>query len=85
MSFARKLGLLVVSLWAATRPPRGLMHAPLEATRFLVDAVENSAMPARVEPGERDASQGRAEWLCELFERLQQRDQLDAAGEGALR
>jgi len=85
VSFARKLGLLVVSLWAATRPPRGLMHAPLEATRFLVDAVENSAMPARVEPGERDASQGRAEWLCELFERLQQRDQLGAAGEGALR
>jgi len=71
---ARKAQLVAVALWAATRPIEAMEGAPLPETRFLVEAVPEEAGPV--------ARPGRAEWLLELFERLQERDQL--AGRGPL-
>ena len=85
VSFGRKIYLLALALWAATRPAHGLTHASLEQTRFLVEAVDLAATTAHSTLAVREASQGRAEWLCELFARLQERDQLSAGGEGAMR
>jgi phytoene synthase len=67
VSGTRKAQLVAVALWAATRPAEGHAVAPLPETRFLVEAVPEEAGPA-VRPG-------RAEWVLELFERLQERDQ----------
>jgi phytoene synthase len=83
VALGRKLQLLGLSLWAAMRPAPALAHAPLEETRFLVEAVETSTLALRSQDGAREAGQGRAEWVLELFERLQERDQLRAVGEGA--
>jgi hypothetical protein len=71
------------------RPAGELAYAPLPETQFLVDAVEPRAATVRdstardstardvaMGGGARAPNQGHAEWLIELFERLQQRDQL---------
>ena len=81
---SRKLQLLGLSVWAAMRPAPGLSGAPLEETRFLVEAVESSSA-GHASHGSRECGQGRAEWVLALFERLQERDQLSAVGEGARR
>jgi phytoene synthase len=78
----RKARLMCAALYAATRPAGALAYAPLPETQFLVDAVAPLAVPggsACIAP------QGHAEWLIELFERLQQRDQLASSGERATR
>jgi phytoene synthase len=72
VSAVRKTQLVAVALWAATRPIEGVEGEPLAETRFLVEAVPEEAAP-RARPG-------RAEWLLELFERLQERDQLADRG-----
>jgi hypothetical protein len=84
----RKARLMCAALYAAMRPAGELVYAPLPQTRFLVDAVEPRAAPgvdAGAPDGARAPQQGQAEWLIELFERLQQRDQLTALGEGSPR
>jgi phytoene synthase len=87
----RKARLMCQALYAATRPGSELAYAPLPETRFLVEAIE----PRRAAPGEfplgsraggaRAPQQGHAEWLIELFERLQRADQLDSPGGPAAR
>ena len=85
----RKAQLMCAALYAAMRPAGELAYAALPETQFLVDAVEPRAAttndgPARASfardvassGGARAPHQGHAEWLIELFERLQQRDQL---------
>jgi 15-cis-phytoene synthase len=87
-----KAWLMCSALYAATRPADAAAHAPLEETRFLVSAV--GPLPAGADAagtavagadGARAPQQGRAEWLLELFERLQERDQLSSAAEGSAR
>ena len=85
----RKARLMCAALYAAMRPTGELAYAPLPETQFLVDAVEPGAVTVHAGPvreacardvasggGARAPQQGHAEWLIELFERLQQRDQL---------
>ena len=82
----RKARLMCAALYAATRPAGALNYASLPETQFLVDAVGPLATASEAAPGGPACSaQGRAEWLIELFERLQQRDQLAAPGEPAAR
>ena len=82
---ARKLGLLLTAVAAAARVPAARHEPPLEEAQFLLNAVHDSSWglsestPAPVRYGARAPEQGRAEWLLELFERLQRRD----AGIGA--
>jgi phytoene synthase len=78
----RKAQLMCAALYAAARPADAPSYAPLPETQFLVDAVTPPVMPGSAE---RAVSQGRTEWLIELFERLQQRDQLASSGEHATR
>ena len=85
----RKTRLMCAALYAAMRPADALAYAPLPETQFLVDAVEPRPVAVRDVPGREAAArelaargggrapqQGHAEWLIELFERLQQRDQM---------
>jgi phytoene synthase len=77
----RKLALLLAAMGAAARARLGQPGPALEAADFLLHAVQNVMAPvadgARDAPwhGVRPPQQGRAEWLLELFERLQRRDQ----------
>jgi phytoene synthase len=74
----RKLSLLPQALAASVRP-RGELSGQLAETRFLCDAV-SALRPVRGEAvAVRETS--RAEWLLELFERLQ-RDQVSTRGPG---
>lgn len=88
--FPRKAGLLVLSLAAAPRggAPRGgapregaSWTPPLDATRFLVEAV--GAAPALLRPPRRptlaEAFDRRCAWLFDLFVRLEQHQ---ASGRG---
>jgi len=75
----RKARLMCAALYAALRPAGKLAYASLPETQFLVDAIEPFASAPReaaVLHGARAPQQGHAEWLIELFERLQQRDRL---------
>ncbi len=94
----RKARLMCAALYAAMQPAGELAYAPLPETQFLVDAVEPPAIAVRdavvpnaaardaVSPGGARASQqSHAEWLIELFERLQRRDQLASLDPGASR
>ena len=65
----RKLALLLNALGATLQGGGELPHAPLPEARFLVDAVQRQPMPV----GTRDASQGRVEWVVDLFARLEER------------
>lgn len=88
----RKAWLMCSALYAATRPADEPVHEPLEETRFLVNAVAAAPAPpvarplpatdAGSEPA-RPPQQGRAEWLLELFERLQERDRLATLTDGS--
>jgi phytoene synthase len=82
LSTARRLKLLGLSLWVSVRDTPGLAQAPLEETRFLVEAIDAGAPGMHVAPGVRASGQGRTEWVLELFGRLQERDQLSGI-EGA--
>ena len=84
----RKLRLLGHVARASLRRPPTDAAPPLEATRFLVDAVVASRLPvpeealapttaARWDPGARLA------FLIDLFERLEQRDAVQAGDGGA--
>jgi len=77
VSLGRKLELLPQVLGAALRGG-GALAEQLGETRFLVDAVgaQNLSPPAVAVP-----RQSRAEWLLELFERLE-REQLLSRGSG---
>jgi len=79
----RKARLLCWALRAATRPASQCSYVPLSESRMLIDAV-GPLPPADATFG-RDAreTQGNAEWLLELFERLQQRDQLASLRNGS--
>ena len=70
----RKAGLLVCSLAAVSRGGTPPWAPPLDATRFLVEAV--AAAPAPPQPPPRltlaQAFDRRCEWLFELFVRLEQ-------------
>jgi len=72
VSLGRKVMLLPSVLTAALRPA-GALAGQLEATRFLVEAVGMQRPTQRVDAGAMPKS--RAEWLLELFERLE-REQL---------
>ncbi|HVO00271.1 MAG TPA: phytoene/squalene synthase family protein [Steroidobacteraceae bacterium] len=79
----RQARLVCTALYAATRPAPAAAPAPLEQIRYLVEAV--MATPVVHERGqqqERAPEQGRVEWLLELFQRLQERDELALGGEG---
>jgi hypothetical protein len=65
----RKLALLLNALGATLQGGSELAHAPLPEACFLVDAVQRQPMPV----GTRDASQGRVEWVVDLFARLEER------------
>jgi len=81
-----KAWLMCSALYAATRPADASAQLPLEETRFLVTAVDPAPIrAAAAADGARAPQQGRAEWLLELFERLQERDQPPAAAEGSAR
>jgi phytoene synthase len=67
VSPSRKLALALAALGAALRANSVLAAAPLEQARFLLRAVQDSAAPA--------PAPTRAEWLIDLFERLQRREQ----------
>jgi phytoene synthase len=67
VSPSRKLALALTALGAALRANSVLAAAPLEQARFLLRAVQESAAPA--------PAPTRAEWLIDLFERLQRREQ----------
>jgi 15-cis-phytoene synthase len=82
----RKARLMCEALYAAMRPPSELAYTALAETQFLVDAIEPltaASGDAAVVHGARAPQQGRAEWLIELFERLQQRDHPTPLGEGS--
>jgi len=89
----RKARLMCAALYAAMQPAGELAYAPLPETQFLVDAVEPRALAARdaaardgvLPGGARAPQQGHAEWLIELFERLQRRDQLASLDPGTSR
>ena len=72
VSLGRKVMLLPQALAAALRPG-GELFGQLEATRFLVEAVAVQRPPQR--SGAAAMPKSRAEWLLELFERLE-REQL---------
>jgi phytoene synthase len=84
VSTRRKLAVLaqtLVSVENEWKPARRLpAMAPLEATRFLIEAVE--AMPAREDTIKAKAKpiEDRAVWVIELFARLERRDQLLRSG-----
>lgn len=67
----RSVAVLVSAL--ATRPCDP--SPPLEAVRFLVDAVVAQPLPARSpEPSRRERVEERVAWLVDLFERLERRE-----------
>ena len=75
----RRRGLDAVSGRAVVSPSRKcrviaglgpLSEAPLQATRFLLEAVEATSLPA---PNE-DAPTGKVEWMLDLFAELQKQD-----------
>jgi phytoene synthase len=72
VGLGRKLALLPQALAAALRPG-GQLGGQLDATRFLVEAVSAQRLPPPVSVV--PPPQSRAEWLLELFERLE-REQL---------
>jgi phytoene synthase len=72
----RKARLLGVALRAAAAARTALPYAPLEQARFLIDAVTSMPQPAPAHaPVAAARPQSNAEWLIELFQRLQERDQ----------
>jgi phytoene synthase len=77
----RKLALLLGAMGAAARARLGQSGPALEAADFLLCAVQNVMMPVADGAGDshrhgvRPPQQSRAEWLFELFERLQRREQ----------
>ena len=80
----RKLGLLLTAVAAAARAPAARHDPPLEEAQFLLNAVQSSRplaerVPGAVTAGVRAPEQSRAEWLLELFERLQRQDQAGTA------
>jgi len=88
---ARKAQLLTRALMASTPRARGAAIPPLDETRFLVDAI--AAVPAPAAAGQRTAAarngsaepqwwnlNERAEWLINLFERLERMDRGDQFG-----
>jgi phytoene synthase len=68
VSLGRKVALLPQSLAAALRFG-GELTGQLDATRFLIDAVAAQRPPPSVSAAAQE--QSRAEWLVQLFERLQ--------------
>jgi phytoene synthase len=74
----RKLALLLNALGSAVLGGSAPETAPLEETRFLLRAVQSGTWPQPM-PGEpdlegaREPMQGRAEWVLELFERIERR------------
>jgi phytoene synthase len=80
----RKAGVLCRALCAATRPASGSSYAPLNETRMLLDTI-GPLPPADAAAGRdaRETQQSQAEWLLELFVRLQRRDQLASLGDGS--
>lgn len=72
---ARKLRVLVAAVAERPRAASGAAPAPLEATRFLVDAAADGSPPAREAPAVWDLA-GRAVRLIDLCELAAQRRQL---------
>jgi phytoene synthase len=74
----RKLALLLNALGSAVLGGSAPEAAPLEETRFLLRAVQSGTWPQPL-PGQpdyegaREPMQGRAEWVLELFERMERR------------
>jgi len=73
----RKARLLALALAAAVRAPPGRPHAPLEATRFLVEAA---ALPHAAVPIPWWNLYERLVWVIGLFERLERREQVGRSG-----
>lgn len=82
---ARKTRLLALALVAAAGPRRCEPAPPLEATRFLVDAVAAAPVPpvAAATPVTAWRNvEGRVAWLIDLFERLERRDRMQRSSVG---
>lgn len=82
----RKARLMCEALYAAARSPGESAYTALPETQFLIDAVQPRAAATCAAPvvgAARAPQQSQAEWLIELFERLQRRDQLGSLREGS--
>ena len=79
VSASRKLALALAAVGAALRANSVLAAAPLEQVRYLLRAVQEAGVPTDTPPAALAPSQSRAEWLIDLFERLQWREQTAAA------
>jgi phytoene synthase len=78
VSASRKLALALAAVGAALRANSVLAAAPLEQVRFLLRAVQEAGVPADTQPAALAPAQSRAEWMLDLFERLQWRDRTAA-------
>lgn len=82
VSPSRKLALALTAVGAALRAESVMAAAPLEQVRFLLRAVQEQALTAEAQRLVPDPAVGpapsRAEWLIDLFERLQRREQAAA-------
>jgi phytoene synthase len=78
VSASRKLALALAAVGAALRANSVLAAAPLEQVRFLLRAVQDGAAPAMAPEAALHPAQSRAEWMIDLFERLQRREQAAA-------
>ncbi len=78
VSASRKLALALGAVVAALRANVVLPAAPLEQVRFLLRAVQESGVPTAMPETPATPAQSRAEWVIDLFERLQWREQTAA-------
>ncbi len=72
----RKATLMAEALRVSLRQTRSPDAPPLEAVRFMIDAVRENAAPLRPAA----AGQDRVAWLIALFERLERRDAVGRIG-----
>lgn len=83
VSTNRKLTVLagmVLSLETEWGPAKYLGNAPLEATRFLIDAVAATPPPRETAKPRARPIEDRVVWVIDLFARLERRDQLRRSG-----
>jgi phytoene synthase len=78
VSPSRKLALALAAVGAALRADSVLPAAPLEQVLFLLRAVQEQGVTVAAHPMAAKPAQSRTEWLIELFDRLQRREQAAA-------
>lgn len=72
--WTRKLGRLVAALAQATRATTADAAAAVPEAQFLLDAVAQAELPVSARRARRSFDE-QAQWLADLFERLERRDQ----------